>query len=186
MFKSFFSCKIFSNLENPRFFLCFSMFSLRTCSQLKKKMGAKRPKSIVYWKLIWHWKVGIVASFTCSSISTFKACILDKIVTVAYFHVWWMFMYVFYKAIKGFPKPLIMILFINKAFEVVEIIFNIFNYLFYIICIYHRNLSTIIEWESHFYQERKFWKNSIWYIRTFENTLYSTSNCWNFEFVLAK
>ena len=44
------------NLENPQvffiksaklFFLYFSMFTMRTCSQLKLKMGAKRLKSLV-------------------------------------------------------------------------------------------------------------------------------------------
>ena len=34
--------------ENPPKIFCFEMHTKRTCSQLKKKMGAKRPKSLVF------------------------------------------------------------------------------------------------------------------------------------------
>ena len=36
--------------KNPRIIFCFSMYTKRIGSQLKKKMGAKRPKSLVLLK----------------------------------------------------------------------------------------------------------------------------------------
>ena len=73
-FKKFVRLKVFDfckkklNFENPRFifiksaklfFHCFSMFTMRTCSQLKSKMGSKRSKSN-YSSIYWTYSIYLV------------------------------------------------------------------------------------------------------------------------------
>ena len=80
---------VFENFENSRNFFykirkifvcfCFIMYTKRKCSQLKKKIGVKRPKRLVYNKTIifffLNWLLSIVITlqqrlevFLCGSI----------------------------------------------------------------------------------------------------------------------
>ena len=103
--KVFIFVKIIKNFKNPRIFLmksankirfpinfqkprnfftksanffvcfCFKMYTKRTCSQFKKNMGAKRPKSLVYIESIrdncmriYRYNYSSVRSSTCQNV----------------------------------------------------------------------------------------------------------------------